>query len=260
MTDRKHAARLADEDPVTDDFSRLEEAVDRGFHELFLEYRRTLERILEKVFSVEKDKFESVRRALKTVIEAADTDDLVIHFSTGTSYRVQVKYRSSSSTVAPPHSACSGEASAKPADALDALLQPLPPSERATRLLQQARHGMLNPPSSVPKWPLRREQERFGHFAVAVKERGGYQGVFRVADEAGANETYRLSSSGARTFTEDLDAWGMRTFAIFVDFEHDANCTAALIEPFRPGTFSRSSKVARALDIDLLLYLDGASE
>ncbi|MEU2969064.1 hypothetical protein ABZ687_29305 [Streptomyces ardesiacus] len=254
MTSREHAAPLAAEASNAERFSfLLEEALGGNRYEAFLEQRRTLKRILTKVFP-EKSRHEGVRRAIKSVIDHAVSDDWLIHFSTGTSYSVQLKSRSTSATAGQPCYACSDQAPAT--DSLDVLLHPLPPSERAALLLGQAKYAMSNAPSTVPKTPRKQEREKFGHMAVTVKERGQYQGVFRVADEVGSNEAYRYTSSDLGTLGEQLDAWELRTFAIFVDF--DSECAAAVIEP-KAGSLSRSSEVARALDIDLLLYLGGGA-
>ncbi|MFE1206290.1 hypothetical protein ACFW5V_31905 [Streptomyces sp. NPDC058762] len=254
MTSREHAAPLADEISNAEHFSLLlEEALGGNRHEAFLEQRRTLKRILEKVFPW-KSRHEGVRRAFRAVIDHAASDDLLIHFSTGTSYSVQVKSRSTSAAAGQPCYACSDRPPAT--DSLDVLLHPLPPSERAALLLGQAKYATFNAPSAVPKSPRKQDREEFGHMAVTVKERGQYQGVFRVADEAGANEGCRYTSSDPGALDEQLDAWGLRTFAIFVDF--DSECAAAVIEP-KTGSLSHSSEVARALDVDFLLYLDGGA-
>ncbi|MFG3263399.1 hypothetical protein [Streptomyces bobili] len=260
MTDRKHTARLAGEE-LAESFSALERAVNSGLQELFFEYRRTLQAILKKVFS-EEDAYDSVQRAFQAVLNLADVDDLVVHFSTGTSYRIQFKRRSASSVAAPPSLTWTNRPSVTSSDALDVLLNPLPPSDRATRLLQQAHYAMVNPQPSLPRFPVRKEREKFSHLAVSVNERGEYEGVLRVADKSGANEIYRHVPSDPRKYFADPDVWKLRTFAIFVEpvSGRDFCGAAALIEPYKKGSFSRSSKVARALDVDLLLCVGGSSE
>ncbi|MFE6639584.1 hypothetical protein ACFVFT_38280 [Streptomyces tendae] len=257
MTDRERAARLADESSDAERFSLLlEEALGSSLPDAFLEQRRTLKRILEKVF-LEKSRHESLRTAIKTVIDHADADDWAIHFSTGTSYRVQVKSRRPTHAVTA--RTCCSCSDAVSTDVLDAPLHPLPPSERAARLLRMAKLSLFNPPSTVPKFPLRRQREKVGHLAVAVKDRGQYQGVFRVADESGADEIHRYVSSSPETLSGELDAWELRTFTIIADPESGMESAAAVIEPFKTGSLSHSSEVARALDIDLLLCLDGGA-
>lgn len=247
MTDREHTARLDGEDLAEPKFSfyHLERIVADGLDEYYIDHARTVRRILEKVFTEESWRIFAVR-AVKAVLSSAETDDLAIHFSTGTSYRLRLKLQSGSSV---------GTTST---DVLDTMLQPLPPSEDAARLLRRAQYAMLTPPSR-PRFPLKRESVWVGHLAISVPESGQRKGLFRVADPSGANEVYKIFPSGPGKLTDDhFGAYKLHTFAIFagVDPARETCAAAAIIAPYRDVGFSRTTKVARALTSDRLISLD----
>ncbi|MGX1268053.1 hypothetical protein [Streptomyces phaeoluteigriseus] len=256
MTDREHAARLAG-DELLEEFSRLEKAVDDGLDTLFREFTRTLSRTVRKVFAGQPDAYERVERAFLAMLESTGADDFAIHFTTGTSYRFQVKSWAESAEVYS-YVTRINAMPVVPGRNLDVPLQPLPPSARAERLLQRAAYALFRPPSALPRYPLAKKQRMYSHLIVDVGDAEEYRGVFRVADKLGDGEISRHYPGGSSDSRRDLDELGLRTFAVFVrpNASCESRCIGALIEPYTEEVISsRPSKVVRSLDVDLLLCL-----
>jgi hypothetical protein len=250
VTDRERTARLmgVEREPQLPNFAEIEQAVEQGFEDFHFAQSRTLYRLLPRLFFKPDIRALAEQAILTALEEASDVDrsgiDIAVHFSTGTSYCLQVKdWR----------------------EALKTPLRPLPPSERAKQRLERVRHDVLYRPSRLPKYPLLRggpKSEEGSHLAISMGESGRVQGVLKVADRSGANEIYRRVSSDPNNVTDDTARGRLHSLAIVSDVDPDRGSTGpiALIEPmFRRGFLTHSTKFLCDLEVDSRKTLDGTS-